>query len=219
MHVLESHAHGYETYVAAFKCDDKQGEIARQSVEIAECHEALAAKDAELKEATEREQRLREWHDGPPPGLGDYRLRDKKGRVFVVTVIARHKDCFDIAWPYREWCRYDFVVAHQSLADAPAAQPFPPNSGHAGWAIYHPDGSIELDYFHMTFPRPDSKNPEAGQDVESWRRTYRPNCQIKRVGILGKAAVQPSEAERPAVAEAKRKSDQEQHTQIEGNPQ
>jgi hypothetical protein len=75
------------------------------------------------KAATARERRLREWHDGPPPGLGDYRLRDKKGRVFVVTVIARHEDCFDIAWPYREWCRYDFIVAHQSLADAPAAQP------------------------------------------------------------------------------------------------
>lgn len=34
MHVLESHAHGYETYIAAFKCDDKQGEIARLTVEI-----------------------------------------------------------------------------------------------------------------------------------------------------------------------------------------
>jgi hypothetical protein len=33
LHVLCSHAHGYETYIKAFKCDDKQGEIARLAVE------------------------------------------------------------------------------------------------------------------------------------------------------------------------------------------
>lgn len=42
MHVLEAHAHGYTKYIEAYKCDDKQGEIARQSVQ-------LAAQSAEIE--------------------------------------------------------------------------------------------------------------------------------------------------------------------------
>lgn len=34
MHVICSHADGYERYITAFKCDDKQGEIARLTVEV-----------------------------------------------------------------------------------------------------------------------------------------------------------------------------------------
>ena len=34
LHILESHANGYTKYIEAHRCDDKQGEIARQSVEI-----------------------------------------------------------------------------------------------------------------------------------------------------------------------------------------
>ena len=29
MHIVCSHAHGYEAYIAAYRCEDKQGEIAR----------------------------------------------------------------------------------------------------------------------------------------------------------------------------------------------
>lgn len=36
MHVVCSHAHGYMTYIKAFKCDDKQGEIARLTVAVRE---------------------------------------------------------------------------------------------------------------------------------------------------------------------------------------
>jgi hypothetical protein len=39
MHVVCSHAHGYETYIKAYKCDDKQGEIARLTVEVAALRE------------------------------------------------------------------------------------------------------------------------------------------------------------------------------------
>ncbi len=42
MHVMESHAHGYMTYIEAGKCDDKSGEIARLTVQLAE-------RDAEIK--------------------------------------------------------------------------------------------------------------------------------------------------------------------------
>jgi hypothetical protein len=34
MHVNESHAHGYVTYIESYKCDDKQGEIARLTVQV-----------------------------------------------------------------------------------------------------------------------------------------------------------------------------------------
>ena len=34
MHILHSNAFGYVTYIAAYKCDDKQGEIARLSVAL-----------------------------------------------------------------------------------------------------------------------------------------------------------------------------------------
>ena len=36
MHVKCSHAHGYETYITAYKCNDKQGEIARLTVALTE---------------------------------------------------------------------------------------------------------------------------------------------------------------------------------------
>lgn len=45
MHVVCSNADGYTRYIASYKCDDKQGEIARQSVEI----ERLRARVAELE--------------------------------------------------------------------------------------------------------------------------------------------------------------------------
>lgn len=56
LHVLTSHAAGYNKYITSYKCDDKQGEIARQHVKILE-HEAreatLAAEVAALLEALE----------------------------------------------------------------------------------------------------------------------------------------------------------------------
>lgn len=42
MHVVCAHAHGYEAYIAAYKCNDKQGEIARLTVEVAELRAELA---------------------------------------------------------------------------------------------------------------------------------------------------------------------------------
>ena len=42
-HVLVSHATGYEMYIASHKCDDKQGEIARQYVEIERLKRELEA--------------------------------------------------------------------------------------------------------------------------------------------------------------------------------
>ena len=36
MHVVCSHAFGYTTYVEAYKCDDKQGEIAKLTVQLRE---------------------------------------------------------------------------------------------------------------------------------------------------------------------------------------
>ena len=52
MHVTCSHAHGYDTYIAAYKCDDKQGEIARLTVER---DAALARAEAAEKEAAKFE--------------------------------------------------------------------------------------------------------------------------------------------------------------------
>lgn len=48
MHVQESHAHGYEAYITAYRCDDKQGEIARQSVTIEEQAAEIAVLRARL---------------------------------------------------------------------------------------------------------------------------------------------------------------------------
>jgi hypothetical protein len=41
LHVMEAHAHGYERYITAYRCDDKQGEIARQAVQIHQLREEL----------------------------------------------------------------------------------------------------------------------------------------------------------------------------------
>ena len=43
LHSLSHEAHGYRTYITAYRCEDKQGEIARQSVKITELKSALAA--------------------------------------------------------------------------------------------------------------------------------------------------------------------------------
>lgn len=43
MHVVCSDAFGYRTYIKAYKCDDKQGEIARLTVRNAELVEVLEA--------------------------------------------------------------------------------------------------------------------------------------------------------------------------------
>lgn len=43
MHVLCTHAAGYLKYIEAYKCDDKQGEIARLTVRNAELLEACKA--------------------------------------------------------------------------------------------------------------------------------------------------------------------------------
>jgi hypothetical protein len=47
LHVLSSNAHGYITYIKAFKCDDKEGEIARLTVE----RDAALAEVARLRGA------------------------------------------------------------------------------------------------------------------------------------------------------------------------
>lgn len=41
LHVMAAHAHGYTTYIESYKCDDKQGEIARLTVENAALKEQL----------------------------------------------------------------------------------------------------------------------------------------------------------------------------------
>lgn len=41
LHVLCSHAHGYDKYITSYKCDDKQGEIARLTVKVQELEEKI----------------------------------------------------------------------------------------------------------------------------------------------------------------------------------
>lgn len=48
LHILCSNAHGYVTYIKAYKCDDKQGEIARLTVEL----ESIRAELTSLRNAT-----------------------------------------------------------------------------------------------------------------------------------------------------------------------
>lgn len=43
MHVVCAHAHGYITYIEAYRCDDKQGEIARLTVRAEAAESELAA--------------------------------------------------------------------------------------------------------------------------------------------------------------------------------
>ena len=47
MHVMESNARGFTKYIEAYKCHDKQGEIARQSVRILKLEAQLAEAKAE----------------------------------------------------------------------------------------------------------------------------------------------------------------------------
>lgn len=41
LHVLCADAHGMRTYINAYKCDDKQGQIARLTVELGVAHERI----------------------------------------------------------------------------------------------------------------------------------------------------------------------------------
>jgi hypothetical protein len=41
LHQLTSEAHGYRAYIAAYKCDDKQGEIARLTVALKDAEERI----------------------------------------------------------------------------------------------------------------------------------------------------------------------------------
>ncbi|MGH9931017.1 MAG: hypothetical protein ACREA9_17555 [Pyrinomonadaceae bacterium] len=54
LHVIRSHSDGYMKYITAYKCNDKQGEIARQSVRITELESELA----EAKQQIDAEMEL-----------------------------------------------------------------------------------------------------------------------------------------------------------------
>jgi hypothetical protein len=54
IHVVCYEAHSYDRYIKAHKCDDKQGEIARQSVQIAE----LQVENARLLQRAARAELL-----------------------------------------------------------------------------------------------------------------------------------------------------------------
>lgn len=62
MHVQEAHAHGYEKYIVAFKCNDKQGEIARLLVRAETAERERDAAIAEIEAA-----------DGLANAVEDYR--------------------------------------------------------------------------------------------------------------------------------------------------
>lgn len=59
MHVVCSNAHGYQKYIVAHECDDKQGEIARQSVKIEELTTANESLARELEAARGEGEYLR----------------------------------------------------------------------------------------------------------------------------------------------------------------
>jgi len=86
MHVVCSEAAGYERYVKSYKCDDKQGEIARQSVRIVEQEKEIDRLRAQYqrlqsemdawqsldginwhKRALKAEAELAQWRDGFEP--------------------------------------------------------------------------------------------------------------------------------------------------------
>ncbi len=60
MQVLVAHAHGYEAYIAAFKCDDKEGEIGRQHVEIERLQKEVAVLRSQLNIANNTNPTLEE---------------------------------------------------------------------------------------------------------------------------------------------------------------
>lgn len=55
LHVICSHADGYMKYITSYKCNDKQGEIARQSVEIAQLNHQIAEVESQLVEVNDGE--------------------------------------------------------------------------------------------------------------------------------------------------------------------
>jgi len=64
LHVWDAGNNGYQRYITAYKCDDKQGEIARQSVKIADQEKQLASTRSTMhKIANESAKRLAENKD------------------------------------------------------------------------------------------------------------------------------------------------------------
>ena len=76
MHVVCSHAHGYDTYIVSNKCNDKQGEIARQAVRIAELEIENARLESQSVLAKVREAHKRYDESGLIGGPGDCYLYD-----------------------------------------------------------------------------------------------------------------------------------------------
>jgi hypothetical protein len=64
MHVVCDYAHGYLTYIAAYKCNDKQGEIARLTVALNEANARAAALAESTQQAVEQDDQepvTEEW--------------------------------------------------------------------------------------------------------------------------------------------------------------
>lgn len=72
MHVQEHRAHGYQAYIVAYKCDDKQGEIARQAVKIAELL-ALLQRAVDDQRLAETMQGLVDWYEEAKAALSKAR--------------------------------------------------------------------------------------------------------------------------------------------------
>jgi hypothetical protein len=85
MHVVCSHAHGYESYIVAYKCDDKQGEIARLTVERNELREQVKAEREACAQIAENLQ--------CEPGVEMFRFVNREhvevGRTIAIAIRSR----------------------------------------------------------------------------------------------------------------------------------
>ena len=68
LHIWDYKQHGYETYITAYRCEEKQGEIARQAAEIRRLTLELDAIKATEVARIKHVNRLATWASQDPTG-------------------------------------------------------------------------------------------------------------------------------------------------------
>ncbi|MGC3968925.1 MAG: hypothetical protein QM775_16610 [Pirellulales bacterium] len=96
MHCVCADAHGYQTYIAAFRCDDKQGEIARLTHQVAALQETLEkTSNANRFVADKYRATIAEIAKAARIVLEKYRAEGDALANYFAKYGAEHETCFE----------------------------------------------------------------------------------------------------------------------------
>jgi hypothetical protein len=125
LHVICSHAHGYETYITSFKCDDKQGEIARLTVELDRLRaRLLTAAGDDLCRLTQEEIKAMSAGAVKIPPKDEFLASCERFHAQVANEAGVMTDCLTLAQLVAENERLTAALAEQRRLNAEVLQDF-----------------------------------------------------------------------------------------------